>query len=111
MVSKRSITTSLLIAAIAVGAGAAVMTPSSAQADECGKLKEAKTKKACAEGGAKAVKKLMQDMKKSLKGKSVDGVEFECKECHQDVNKGTMLAKTKTGGKDPAEIFRKFLAM
>ncbi|MEN9580373.1 MAG: hypothetical protein RJA70_3382 [Pseudomonadota bacterium] len=116
MVSKRTLTTSFLIAAMAIGAGAAVMAPSAAQAGDdkkldCSTLNVAKVKDACNSGGEPAVKKLMNAMKKQFNDtnpKDVagsEGVEFECKSCHKD----GLLLKTTASGANTTKVLEAYL--
>lgn len=89
MFSKRTITTSVLVAAMSLGAGAAVLTsPVDAVAE--GKKKPCVGKNtasfpglkaACDKGGFKEARKYMKGIEKKLKKK---GEKFKCKDCHTD---------------------------
>lgn len=82
---KRSLTTSILAAALGLAAGAAVVTsPDVALAGkDCkhsGKIAAVKTM--CASGGFGAVKKAMKKAQKSAKKAGVAKAKIDCKACH-----------------------------
>ncbi len=82
MFSKRSITTTALVAAMSIGAGAAVMAPSTATAGDCsGKATTAQIKAACKKGGVKEAKSVMKAAVKKAKDA---GKDWKCKTCHED---------------------------
>jgi hypothetical protein len=89
---KRSIFSFVLYAALALGAGAALLQPTVARADDdegdasgpctTKPFNFPAVEKACKEGGRKAAKKLMNEVKKKAKAA---GKEFKCKGCHEDL--------------------------
>ena len=90
--SKRSIFSYLLVAAVSLGATAAVFHPSSAYAGEeegddkgactTKKFNYPQVEKACKAGGRKEAKKVMQAAKKKYKA---DGKDWKCNHCHKDL--------------------------
>jgi hypothetical protein len=110
MLSKRTLTSSVLVAALGLAAGAAFLNPSVASAEGEDGADDAKPCKAtkfefpqvaaaCKSGGKKAAKALMNDLKKKAKEK---GKDFKCTDCHTDTkdyaNKPDAVKKLKDLG-------------
>jgi hypothetical protein len=88
---NRSFFNIVLAAALALGAGAALLHTTPAYADDDGddsgactakKFNYPAVEKACKDGGRKAAKKLMKD---TLKKAKADGKDWKCKSCHKDL--------------------------
>jgi hypothetical protein len=89
---KRSIFNLVLLAALTIGAGAAVIHPGTAfaqddEGDDSGacttkKFNFPSVEKACKDGGRKAAKKLMKDATKKAKAA---GKDWKCKHCHENL--------------------------
>lgn len=88
---KRSIFNLVLLAALTVGAGAAVLHPSTAFADDEGDdsgacttkdFKYPAVAKACKDGGRKGAKSLMKEATKKAKAA---GKDWKCKHCHENM--------------------------
>jgi hypothetical protein len=93
-----------LALALVAGAGVALVAPQEAAAgDAChdvGKLKNDGVKKACADGGQAAAKKLMQaavkKQKDAVKDGKYKGDKWNCKTCHEKGNGGPLKDNSET---------------